>query len=50
MPTQVVLDLQEIQPGLYSYQNNAFFPIDDLLFGNEGNAHNFHFTTYFNTS
>ncbi len=50
MPTQVVLDLQEIQPGLYSYQNNAFFPIDDLLFGNEGNAHNFHFTTYSNTS
>jgi hypothetical protein len=50
MPTQVVLDLQEIQPGLYSYQNNAFFPIDDLLFGNEGNAHNFHFTTCFDTS
>ncbi len=50
MPTQVVLDLQEIQPGLYSYQNNSFFPIDNQLFGNEGNAHNFHFTTYQNTS
>ncbi len=48
--TQIVLDLQEIQPGVYSYQNNSFFPIDNQLFGNEGNGHNFHFTTYFNTS
>jgi fibro-slime domain-containing protein len=50
MPTQIILDLQEIQPGVYSYQNNAFFPIDNMLFGNEGNAHNFHFTTEIHTS
>ena len=49
-PTQIVLDLQEIQPGVYSYQNNSFFPIDNQLFGNEGNNHNFHFTTVPDTS
>ena len=43
--TQIVLDLQEIMPGVYSYQNNNFFPIDNMLFGNQGNNHNFHFTT-----
>lgn len=30
--------------GIYTYYNNAFFPIDGELFGNEGNNHNFHFT------
>jgi fibro-slime domain-containing protein len=29
---------------VYTYSNNAFFPIDNKLFGNEGNNHNFHFT------
>lgn len=27
-----------------SYSDGTFFPIDGQLFGNEGNAHNFHFT------
>jgi fibro-slime domain-containing protein len=31
-------------PALFVYQNNAFFPIDGLYFGNEGNSHNYHFT------
>ncbi len=48
--TQIVLDLMEIQPGVYSYQNNNFFPIDNMLFGNQGNNHNFHFTTVPDTS
>jgi fibro-slime domain-containing protein len=30
--------------GLYSYDNQAFFPVDDQLLGNEGKLHNFHFT------
>jgi len=30
--------------GIYRYQNNAFFPIDGLLYGNEGRSHNYHFT------
>lgn len=29
---------------LWTYDNSAFFPIDGQLFGNEGNAHNYHFT------
>lgn len=30
--------------GLYTYDNQDFFPIDGQGFGNEGNDHNFHFT------
>ncbi|MEM9093193.1 MAG: fibro-slime domain-containing protein [Cyanobacteria bacterium P01_F01_bin.53] len=30
--------------GVFTYENNSFFPIDDELFGNEGRKHNFHFT------
>jgi fibro-slime domain-containing protein len=29
---------------IYTYQNLNFFPIDNQLFGNEGNNHNFSFT------
>jgi fibro-slime domain-containing protein len=39
------LALEEIEPGLYAHQNDAFFPLDDQGFGNQGRAHNFHFTT-----
>jgi fibro-slime domain-containing protein len=28
----------------YAYSNNSFFPIDNDLFGNQGRAHNYHFT------
>jgi fibro-slime domain-containing protein len=40
------IELKELedQPGVYSYANSAFFPLDDQLFGNEGNPHNYHFT------
>lgn len=30
--------------GLYRYESNAFFPIDGQLLGDQGNAHNYHFT------
>jgi fibro-slime domain-containing protein len=46
---EVELPLTEVMPGKYTYQNNAFFPIDDQGFGNEGNAHNFSFTTEIHT-
>lgn len=39
-----LIDLLETSPGVYSYSNAEFFPIDDQLLGNEGNAHNYHFT------
>jgi len=31
-------------PNVYTFVDNSFFPIDGLLFGNEGNSHNYHFT------
>ena len=30
--------------GIFTYENQEFFPIDDELFGNEGRQHNYHFT------
>jgi fibro-slime domain-containing protein len=47
--TTIVIDLQEIMPGVYSYQSNSFFPVDNMLWGNEGQAHNYHFTTEIHT-
>lgn len=40
------LTLNETSPGsgVYTYSSNSFFPIDGLLYGNEGNSHNYHFT------
>lgn len=29
---------------VYTYDNSSFFPLDGQGFGNEGNAHNYHFT------
>ena len=36
--------------GIYTYSNNSFFPIDGMLFGNEGRSHNYHFTYEIATS
>lgn len=47
--TQIVLEMTEIQPGLYSFTDSTFFPIDNMLWGNQGNNHNFHFTTEIHT-
>jgi len=43
----IVLDRQP--NGVYTYDNQAFFPIDGQLFGDEGNPHNYHFTYEINT-
>jgi len=43
------IQLTEIQPGLYSYSSNSFFPVDGMLWGNENQAHNYHFTTEIHT-
>ena len=41
----LVLDNGLPEPGgVYTFSSGAFFPIDGLLFGNEGRAHNYHFT------
>ena len=41
----IVLPLDEVSPGTFVFENNAFFPMDGEGFGNEGNDHNFYFTT-----
>jgi fibro-slime domain-containing protein len=43
---QLAITLNETAPGsgIYSYANNAFFPIDNDLLGNQGRSHNYHFT------
>jgi fibro-slime domain-containing protein len=42
MPYTLVLERDS--SGQWVYDNQEFFPIDDELFGNDGNDHNFHFT------
>ena len=32
------------EPRVYSFEDLEFFPIDDALLGNQGRAHNYHFT------
>jgi fibro-slime domain-containing protein len=36
--------------GVLTFHSNAFFPLDGKGFGNEGNAHDFHFTTELHTA
>jgi len=48
-PFSVPIPLSEESPGVFVYDNDAFFPIDGQGFGNEGNNHNFHFTTEIHT-
>ncbi len=46
MKTMISLPLMAsaTDPDFYVYSNLSFFPIDNQLFGNEGNPHNYHFT------
>jgi fibro-slime domain-containing protein len=46
---QITLPLTPSGNGVYTYDNQNYFPIDDQGFGNEGNPHNFHFTTEVHT-
>lgn len=39
------LVLTETSPGNFVYDDDSYFPIDGLGFGNESNPHNYHFTT-----
>jgi fibro-slime domain-containing protein len=42
------LTLADIGGGLSQFSDSSFFPIDGELFGNEGRAHNYHFTVELN--
>jgi fibro-slime domain-containing protein len=42
---EVTIQLVEMGAGVVGYDDGAFFPLDGIGFGNEGNPHNYHFTT-----
>jgi fibro-slime domain-containing protein len=42
--------LTETGPGQYVFDDDEYFPLDGGGFGNEGNGHNFHFTTELHAS
>lgn len=50
MAFPIELMLTDEGNGEYSYDDSAFFPVDGMGFGEEGNEHNFHFTTEVHTS
>jgi fibro-slime domain-containing protein len=45
----ISIALNQTQPGLFVYDNSNFFPVDGKGFGNQGRAHNYHFTTEIHT-
>jgi fibro-slime domain-containing protein len=44
VPIPYTLPLAAKGGGLYSFESTGFFPIDGKGFGDEGRAHNYHFT------
>lgn len=42
--SSLAMTFNETAPGVYTYTNNSFFPIDGAGWGNQGLAHNYHFT------
>lgn len=51
MPHTLTLDNEQSQPGgVYTYQSNSFFPLDNKLFGNQSLSHNYHFTFELHTN
>jgi fibro-slime domain-containing protein len=49
-PFYLTLFLVPAQNGIYSFQSRAFFPLDGAGLGDQGNPHNFHFSSEFHTS
>jgi fibro-slime domain-containing protein len=46
LSTPFSLTLTEGPPGVFSFSSGSFFPLDGLLFGNQGRTHNYHFTLH----
>lgn len=46
LSAELELELEPIAPSILAFASSEFFPIDDALLGNEGRAHNFHFTVH----
>jgi fibro-slime domain-containing protein len=49
-PLDLQLSPSQEDPGSFEYDNDAFFPIDGQLRGNEGRLHNYHFTLQASTT
>jgi len=50
-PLTITLDNTiTLDPSVYTFVSNSFFPIDGVLLGNQGRNHNFHFTYEINSS
>jgi fibro-slime domain-containing protein len=49
MPYELRLSFEPDGNGLFTFDSNAFFPLDGTGFGNADNPHNFHFTTEVHT-
>ncbi len=49
MAYQLKLSFEPSGNGLFTFDSNAFFPLDGTGFGNANNNHNFHFTTEVHT-
>ena len=47
--SSLAMTFNETTPGVYTYTNNSFFPIDGQGWGNQGLAHNYHFTLELST-
>ncbi len=43
------MPLNDVGGGIYEFEDTTFFPIDGQLLGNEGRAHNYHFTMELHT-
>ncbi|MEM9457753.1 MAG: fibro-slime domain-containing protein [Myxococcota bacterium] len=50
MTYSIELELVDDGGGEFSFDSSAFFPVDGMGFGNEGNPRNYHFTTEVHTS
>jgi|KBSMisStandDraft_5_1062788.scaffolds.fasta_scaffold158995_1 fibro-slime domain-containing protein len=48
--TTIGLTFTDPGTGIYTYNNPSFFPIDNQLLGNQGQGHNFSFTTQLHTT
>lgn len=46
LSTPFSLPLTEGPPGVFSFSSGGFFPLDGMLFGNQGRSNNYHFTLH----
>jgi fibro-slime domain-containing protein len=50
LPFELPLPLTELAPGVWGYDDDAFFPVDGMGFGDYTLGHNYHFTLELHTT